>query len=99
MIDTQINSRIINPRRTPAPVALLANATPYVVGIVTAEKGEAFAPEQFFVWDGDMLEYTEGFELVRGESDITRDFKRSIAEAVDYEDDILDREWFRKGQW
>lgn len=85
--------------RTAFTAALLASATPFLVGVITAEKGEAFAPEAFFIRDGDMMEFTEGFELVRGENDITRDFKRGIVEVIDLEDDMADREWFRKGQW
>ena len=79
--------------------ALLASATPFLVGVITAEKGEAFAPEAFFIRDGDMMEFTEGFELVRGENEITRDFKRGIVEAIDLEDDMADREYHARGMW
>jgi len=83
--------------RTVFNAALLASATPWLVGVITAEKGEAFAPEQFFIRDGDMMEFTEGFELVRGECEITRDFKRSIIEAVDLEDGMEEIAWIRSG--
>lgn len=83
--------------RTAFTAALLASATPYLVGVITAEKGEAFAPEQFFIRDGDMMEFCEGFELVRGECAITRDFKRSIVEAVDLEDHMEEIAWIRGG--
>lgn len=53
-----------------------AGLSAYQFGYLDAELGYPFAPEMYFVRQGDMLEYTEGFESVRGESEITRSFKR-----------------------
>lgn len=49
--------------------------TPYWLGALDAMEGKAFCPEAYFVRVGQTLEYTEGFESVRGESEITRAFK------------------------
>lgn len=80
-----LNSRIINPapatRQPKFAVAVVeAGASPYTCGVLDAEDKHAFCPEQYFIWDGDMLEYTEGYEEVNGESEITAAFKRERME-------------------
>lgn len=78
-------------------VATPSASSPYILGVLDAERGEAFCPENYFAWDGDLLAYTEGFEAVRGENEITRDFKRGIVEAVDLEEYMADTDWIRHG--
>lgn len=96
----RIAQSIVN--RQAFTAALLASATPYLCGVICAERNDPFCPEEFFAHDGDMLEFAEGFEAVKGESDITRDFKRGIVEAVDLEDYrewILDNDYHARGMW
>lgn len=69
--------------------------SPFMLGVICAEKGEPFCPEEFFAWDGDMLAYTEGFESVAGESEITRAFKDSFFKREPAIED--DHEWISRG--
>jgi len=55
-----------------------AGLSAYQFGYLDAELGYPFAPETYYVNRDDMLGYTEGFEAVRGESQITRDFKNNL---------------------
>lgn len=75
--------------------ALLASATPYLCGVICAERNDPFCPEEFFAWEGDMLEFAEGFEAVKGESDITLAFKASFWEREPAIED--DYDWIRYG--
>lgn len=60
---------------TVKPVSAFDFATPYMMGVMDAEENLPFCPEEYFVWDGDMMSYLEGFEAIKGESEITRSFK------------------------
>lgn len=76
-------------------VALTECASPYMIGVICAEKGDPFCPEEFFAWDGDLLAFTEGFESVKGESEITLAFKASFWEREPAIED--DYDWIRQG--
>lgn len=71
-----------------APIA--PDVPAFSMGFLDAQEGMPFAPEQYFVWWNDLLEYTEGFESVNGESDITRDFKAQFAAITEPDEDRYD---------
>lgn len=76
---------------------LAESASPYLIGVLDAECGHPFAPETYFFWWGDMLEYTEGFEEVKGQSDITCSFKAQWPAADDTECIEDDYQWIARG--
>jgi hypothetical protein len=67
----------------------------YMIGALDAQDGEPFAPEMYFFWFGQMLEYTEGFESVKGENEITRSFKAQWPEREEAVED--DYTWIAQG--
>lgn len=83
-------------RQPEVVVAILStDIAPYMLGALDAKRGGPFCPEEYYLWSGDMLEYTEGWEAVCGESDITRNFKADWVEREPAIED--DYEWIRKG--
>lgn len=80
--------------------------SPYMLGVLDAERGEVACPEMYFTQRGQMCEYCEGFEAVAGATLTTRHFLPPIltdaqmqAETDDYESDMLDREYHARGAW
>jgi hypothetical protein len=48
-------------------VALLeAEVSPYMLGVLDAERGETACPEMYYTQRGQMCEYCEGYEAVAG---------------------------------
>lgn len=69
MLDARIKPEVVI---VPEPCEHLSA---YMIGVLDAQDGEPFAPEMYYVWWGQMLEYTEGYESVAGEDEITASFK------------------------
>lgn len=53
---------------------LEADVSPYMLGVLDAEKGEMACPEMYYINQGSMCEYCEGFEAVAGPTLTTRQF-------------------------
>ncbi len=49
-----------------------AGLSPYMLGVLDAERGELCVPEMYFTKRGQMCEYAEGYESVAGETVTTR---------------------------
>lgn len=90
--------------------ALEADLTPYMLGVLDAEKGEICCPEAYFIWEGDLLAYVEGYEEVKGENATSKQIKGIVSrriltdaqievEADEYEEDMLDREYHMRGEY
>lgn len=45
---------------------LEADISPYMLGVLDAERGELCVPEAYFIRRGQMCEYAEGYEAVAG---------------------------------
>jgi len=81
--------------------------SPYMLGVLDAERGDIAVPEMYFTQRGQQCEYCEGYEAVAGATITTRHFLGPItpmlteaemqAELEDYEGDMLDREFVAHG--
>ncbi len=74
---------------------------PYTFGTADATHGAGFCPEMYFSHPLDMRDYALGYEAITGPTFATAQFTDAEieAEAEDYEEDMLDREWHARGQW
>jgi hypothetical protein len=50
----------------------------FMLGASDAEAGDSFCPEKFFVRSCDKIQYSLGWEMVRGASEMTRQFTHSV---------------------
>lgn len=92
-------------------VALMEAASPYLVGVIHAEKGELPDPT-FYDWDGDRAEYMQGHAETMEEIDRQRvaarpqcSPKRVLtdaeidAEFYDLQEEMVDRMFHASGAW
>ena len=70
-------------------------------GTADATHGASFCPEMYFTNRLDKIDYAKGFESVTGPTFATAQFTDAEieAEAEDYEEDMLDRQWHARGGW
>ena len=57
--------------------------SPYMLGVLDAERGEIAVPENYYTQRGQMCEYCEGYEAVAGATLTTRQFLGNADAAPD----------------
>lgn len=57
--------------------------SPYMLGVLDAERGEVACPEMYFTQRGQMCEYCEGYEAVAGATITTRHFLGPVDDTPD----------------
>lgn len=88
-----------------------AGLTPYMLGAVDAGCGRECTPCEYYIWAGDVAEYRQGyndqaqdmhaeqhFGLMLGAM-VGSDELAQMIDTLDYEQDVLDREWHSRGGW
>lgn len=71
------------------PETIADVADPYFIGWLHAEAGKPCNAYEHYIRLGDIAQYELGWQ----------DATIAIAEAVDYEEDMLDREYHARGSW
>ncbi len=73
----------------------------FTFGQADANSGKPCVPEMIFIQRRDQAEYAKGYEAITGPTFATAQFTEAeiVAEAEDYEEDMLDRQWHSRGQW
>lgn len=73
----------------------------FLLGTSDGEAGAAFAPEAFFVQRNQKVQYALGFELVRGASEMTRQFTCSanVAPVATLDTYAVGRQDYIKGSY
>lgn len=81
--------------------------TPYMLGVMDAEENLPCVPETYYIKQGQMAEYCEGYEAVAGETLTTRQIlgkplltdEQIKAEFSDLVEGMSDEEFWSRGQW
>ena len=94
MLSINLNSRIINPAPESPDFC-----SPYLLGKMDAEDGEPCIPESYYVWTNQMHDYARGYASVAGQTLTTRQVLGELEATIDYEDNMLDREFWASGNW
>ncbi len=73
----------------------------YTFGQQDAQAGKTLCPEAIFIQRSQQVDYALGYEAVAGVTVFTAQFTDAeiVAEAEDYEEDMLDREYHARGMW
>lgn len=59
-----------------------AGLSPYMLGALDAERGELCVPEMYFTKRGQMCEYAEGHESVKGATPLSRQLLGPVTDAM-----------------
>jgi hypothetical protein len=71
-----LNMHTVTPTTTTVKPIAISDA--FRAGASDAQSGYPFAPESYFVRRTDKVQYAIGFEMVRGATEITRQFTASV---------------------
>jgi len=71
---------ILSPESPVKPAVVIAKpvSVAFLLGASDAESNAPFCPEQYFVRHCDKVQYAVAFEKVRGASEMTRQFTKSV---------------------
>jgi hypothetical protein len=81
---------------------VVSSSIAFQFGQEDATTGQLCIPEMWFYRHEDKVAYAAGYASVNGPTMTTRQFLTDAeieAEAQDYEEDMLDREWHSRGAW
>lgn len=88
-----------------------AGLTPYMLGAVDAGCGRDCTPAEYYIWAGDMAEYRQGYNDQAQDMHAEQHFGlmltamvgstelAQLMDTLDYEQDMLDREYHARGLW